>query len=206
MGQPQTFIFYFAASLQIQSFDKLVKDSEKDYEEEPVIGENISCMPLVFNGEPRSDAQVDQEVSNKYHEKEKAVFRIEIRTIKGPKQFRTVGVGLPKRFRDDSDQRISCMSLYNFIDSHGGEISFVQFVEYCNFENKDEILQLLSGSQMQPKKGESQSRSGKAAAVDEEMSNSTGEPDLGPRPLSLPVSNTQNMGRGTVRHLASRAG
>jgi hypothetical protein len=192
--------------------DRLVKDSEKDYEEEPVIGENISCMPLVFNGEPRSDAQVDQEVSKKYY-KEKAVFRIEIRTIKGPKQFRTVGVGLPKRWRDDtkrwmddSDQRISRMSLYNFIDSHGGEISFVQFVEHCNFKNKDEILQLLSGSQMQPKKGESRSRSGNAAAVEEEMSNSTGEPDLGPRPLSLPVSNTQNMARGTVRHLGFRAG
>jgi hypothetical protein len=54
--------------------DKLVKDSEEDYEEEPVLGENISCMSLVFNGEPRSDAQVDQEVSNKYHEIEKAVF------------------------------------------------------------------------------------------------------------------------------------
>jgi hypothetical protein len=132
-------------------------------------------------------------------------FRIEIRAIKGPKQFRTVGVGLPKRWRDDSDQR-SRMSLYNFIDSHGGEISFVQFVEHCNFENKDEILQLLSGSQMQPKKGESRSRSGNAAAVEEEMSNSTGEPDLGPRRLSLPVSNTQNMARGTVRHLGFRAG
>ena len=159
------------------------------------------------------DARVDQEVSKKYYEKEQAVFRIEIRTIKGPKQFRTVGVGLPKRWRDehrtwmdDPDQRISRMSLYNFIDSHGGEISFVQFVEHCNFENKDEILQLLSGSQMQPKKGESRSRSGKAAAVEEEMSNSTGEPDLGPRPLSLPVSKTQNMARGTVKHLGFRAG
>jgi hypothetical protein len=152
------------------------------------------------------DAQVDQEVSKKYFEKEKAVFRIEIRTMKGPKQFRTVGVGLPKGWGDYSDKRTSRMSLYNFIDSHGGKISFIQFVEHCNFENKDEILQLLSGSQMQPKKGESQSRSGKAAAVKEEMSNSTGEPDLGPRRLSLPVSNTQNMARGTVRHLGFRAG
>jgi len=161
------------------------------------------------------DSNVDKLVkdSEKDYKKENAVFRIEIRTIKGPKQFRTVGVGLPKswtddpkRWTDDSDQQISRMSLYNFIDSHGGEISFVQFVEHCNFENKDEILQLLSGSQMQPKKGESRSRSGKAAAVEEEMSNSTGEPDLGPRPLSLPVSNTQNMARGIVKHLGFRAG
>jgi len=175
--------------------DKPVKVSEKDNGEEPVIGEDISCMPLVFNGEPHSDAQAYQEVSKKYY-KEKAKFRIEIRVVMGPEQSKTVGIGLHRSWWLYSDR----MSLYDFIDSHGGEISFVQFVEYCNFENKDEILQLLSGNQMQPKRGESQSRSGKTAAVEGYMSNSTGETDLGPRPLSLLVSNLKDMAGETVRH------
>jgi hypothetical protein len=86
------------------------------------------------------------------------------------------------------------MPLYDFIDSHGGEISFVQFAEHCNFKNKDEILKLLSGSHMKP-----QPRSGKTAGIEEDISNSTGEPDLGPRPLSLQVSTPEDMARETVR-------
>jgi len=138
------------------------------------------------------DSNVDKPVkdSEKDYYKTEAAFRIEIRVVKGPEQSKTVGVGLPKRWKLVSD----CMPLYDFIDSHGGEISFVQFAEHCNFKNKDEILKLLSGSHMKP-----QPRSGKTAGIEEDISNSTGEPDLGPRPLSLQVSTPEDMARETVR-------